>query len=471
MNEVPIAAIGRDRIEAAVGSERMRKLEEHAESARRLFNGRVIWNINSTARGGGVAEMLQPLIGYARGLGVDVRWVVVEGDPEFFAVTKRIHNHLHGHPGDGGPLGDHERNRYEDTLSRNMQELAGVIRPGDIAVCHDPQTAGLIPELKKKDVLTVWRCHVGHDHPNEYVHRTWDFLLPYVSQADRYVFTRKTFIPKQLDNGNAVIVPPSIDPLSPKNQPMKPEVARSILTFTGLLEGRDLEADPVFEREDGSKSRVVHCADVIHLGRAPAPERRMVVQVSRWDRLKDPIGVLEGFADYLARDSASLVLAGPNVSAVADDPEGGAMLDQVFVAWRELPHEVRKHIHIVCLPMTDREENAAIVNALQRHATVIVQKSLFEGFGLTVTEAMWKGRPVIASAVGGIQDQIVDGEHGLLVKDPADLHEFAHLVQRLLDDDDLARKLGENARARVEEQFLFTRHLFQYFELLRDMLS
>lgn len=471
MEEVRVAPIGRDRIEFAIGADRLREFEPHAEAARRLLKGRVVWNINSTALGGGVAEMLQPLIGYARGLDIDMRWAVIDGDPEFFDITKRIHNNLHGDAGDGGALGDEQRRHYDQVMARNLAAWADTVRPGDIVICHDPQTAGLVPELRKRDAAVIWRCHVGHDHPNACCEQAWDFLSPYLASAQRYVFTRKSFIPKQLDHRKTFMVAPSIDPLSPKNQPMEAEVARAILITTGILEGASPEAEPVFTREDGSCGRVVHCADMIHLGRAPSVDRRLVVQVSRWDHLKDPIGVLHGFAQYLAKDSASLVLAGPNVSAVADDPEGGRMLDRVFVAWRELPHEVRKHIHIACLPMADREENAAIVNALQRHATVIVQKSLCEGFGLTVTEAMWKARPVVASAVGGIQDQLRDGVDGLLVNDPKDLHEFARAVERLLDDPALSERLACSARKRVEQEYLFTRHLIQYFDLFRQVLS
>ncbi len=208
---------------------------------------------------------------------------------------------------------------------------------------------------------------------------------------------------------------------------------------------------------------------MIRLGRPPTWETPLVVQVSRWDPLKDPVGVMRGFAslvDGTTPSSAHLVLAGPDVSGVTDDPEGGAVFDAVHLAWRALPHAVRDKIHLASLPTADVEENAVIVNALQRHATVVVQKSLKEGFGLTVTEAMWKGRPVLASAVGGIQDQIEDGVSGVLLKDPTNVEEFAMALRRLLEDPDWAQRLGAAARDRVCDQFLGIRHLLEYARLI-----
>jgi len=214
---------------------------------------------------------------------------------------------------------------------------------------------------------------------------------------------------------------------------------------------------------------VDRAADVLRLGRAPAWQTPLVVQISRWDRLKDHVGVMQGVAALLGRTDlggAQLLLAGPTVHAVADDPEASAVLDALEGAWRRLPHAQRRRVHLASLPMADPEENAAIVNALQRHAAVVVQKSLHEGFGLTVTEAMWKGRPVVASAVGGIQDQIEDGVQGLLVHDPTDLAAFGEALSRVLENSGLAAQLGGNAHQRVREQYLGIRHLVEYADLL-----
>jgi trehalose synthase len=197
-----------------------------------------------------------------------------------------------------------------------------------------------------------------------------------------------------------------------------------------------------------------------------------VVQVSRWDRLKDPVGVMRGFAEAAPGDAAPhLILAGPSLGSVSDDPDGVAVLAEVEVAWRELPDAVRHRVHLACLPMDDLEENAAIVNALQRQATVIVQKSLKEGFGLTVTEAMWKARPVIASATGGIRDQIVDGVTGLLLPDPLDLDAFAEAVAGLLAAPERARQIGQAAHESVRGSFLENRHTLQYVDLLGRLLT
>jgi trehalose synthase len=196
-----------------------------------------------------------------------------------------------------------------------------------------------------------------------------------------------------------------------------------------------------------------------------------VVQVSRWDRLKDHVGALLGFAHLTPAQlgGAHLVLAGPTVRGVADDPDGPAVFAEVTTAWRALPHERRRRVQLAALPMADPSENAAIVNALQRHAAVVLQKSLEEGFGLTVTEAMWKGRPVVASAVGGIVDQIDDGREGILLADPTDLDAFAGALHRVLSEPELARRFGAAARERVRRDFLGIRLLADYAELVEEL--
>jgi trehalose synthase len=277
-------------------------------------------------------------------------------------------------------------------------------------------------------------------------------------------------VPACCDGGRSRVIRPSIDPFSPKNQDLGPGVARAILVQAGIVEG-PARAAPVFRREDGSPGRVDRGADLIRVGRAPSWETPLVVQVSRWDRLKDHLGVMEGFS-RLGRAQATdarLVLAGPAVTAVADDPEGPQVLAELTEAWRALPHEQRRRVQIVSLPMVDPEENAAIVNALQRHAAIVVQKSLEEGFGLTVSEAMWKRRPVVASAVGGIQDQIRDGVDGLLLRDPTDERAFAAALRRLLTHPEDAERMGASAHERVREEFLGMRHLLDWAQLVRDL--
>jgi len=284
-----------------------------------------------------------------------------------------------------------------------------------------------------------------------------------------FVFTRAQYIPECCNHGRSVIIPPAIDPFSAKNQELHEGIVRAILVHAGIVEGPPGPGQPVFHRQDGSPERVDRQADIVRHGRAPHADTPLVVQVSRWDPLKDPIGVMDGFARLLDDNRAGdahLVLAGPNVTAIADDPEGAETLDLAIERWRCLPHGHRGRIHLACLPMADSEENAAIVNALQRHASVVVQKSLQEGFGLTVTEAMWKGRAVVGSAVGGIQEQIEDGVSGLLLRDSEDITAFGLLLQRLLDDPVYAETLGQAARERVRSEYLGLRQLIQHAELL-----
>ena len=444
-----------------------------AHRVRDRFAKRVVWNVNSTAVGGGVAEMLQCLLGYTRSIGIDSRWLVISGSPEFFHVTKRLHHALHGSRGDGLELDDAARSIYEENLRENALEMSSLLQPGDVVILHDPQTAGLAPHLRSAGVHVIWRCHIGLDSPNEEAQRGWDFLAPYLESIRTFVFSRQTYVPSICDHGKATIIQPSIDVFAPKNQPLSQAAVRTILVHTGLVEGPPPEdADHGFVRDDGSPGRVERRADVVRLGRPPTWDTPLVVQVSRWDPLKDMIGVMHGFTQLCngaCPVQPELVLAGPNVSGVADDPEGAIVFDQTVEAWRALPHGVRNRIHLACLPTADVQENGAIVNALQRHATVVVQKSLREGFGLTVTEAMWKARPVVASAVGGIQDQIEDGISGVLLKDPTDLGAFAGALCGLLCEPERMRAMGDAARERVRQRFLGLQHLLKYAALLEKI--
>ena len=248
-----------------------------------------------------------------------------------------------------------------------------------------------------------------------------------------------------------------------------PKSVHAILTSAGIVDDGDRDA-ATFKRVDGSPGRIEHRAAIAEASRLGA-ETPLVVQVSRWDRLKDPIGVLEGFVGGVASVcDAHLMLAGPSVAEVADDPEGAETYDEVQRAFDALPEDVKSRIHLVCLPMDDDEENAAMVNALQRRADIIVQKSLAEGFGLTVAEAMWKARPVVASRIGGIQDQIEDGVSGILLDDPTDREAFATAVCGLLNDPERARAMGEAAKARVTTHFLGSRHLAQYVEICEELI-
>jgi trehalose synthase len=205
--EVAISSMSPARFRSVLSPARFEAFEQGMRRARALLAGRVIWNVNSTARGGGVAELLESLVAYARGAGVDVRWVVIEGTPEFFAVTKRLHNRLHGTLGDGGPLDDGTRAVYEQVLADNLPGLIERVRPGDVVIVHDPQPAGLIAELRAAGAAVIWRCHVGLDRPNDLARGAWEFLRPYIADADAYVFSRESFTWEGLDRDRIAVIP------------------------------------------------------------------------------------------------------------------------------------------------------------------------------------------------------------------------------------------------------------------------
>jgi trehalose synthase len=284
----------------------------------------------------------------------------------------------------------------------------------------------------------------------------WDLLRPYVLPAERYVFTREAYLWDGLDRERMRVIPPSIDALSPKNAPV--DDVDGILAAAGIIEGRS-----------DRHLRPVHRVG----GTCPIPDgARLVVQVSRWDRLKDPIGFVRMFAGHLG-DVSDLyaVYAGPEPDGVDDDPEARGVIAACAELWRSLHPDLRRRIHLLSIPMDDVDENATVVNALQRRADVVVQKSIKEGFGLTVAEAMWKSRPIVASRVGGIQDQIEHGRTGLLVDDPYDVAAFAHEVRALLGDADYAKRIGSAAHEAVRERYLGPRQLRQYSDLMTELVG
>jgi trehalose synthase len=472
LQEVVVHAIDAARLAPLIGAERMARYEAAAVAARELLGDRTVFNVNSTATGGGVAELLDSLLAYARGAGIDVRWLVLAGNPAFFAVTKRLHNWIYGAPGDGGELDDAARAVYEQVAADNAQELLATVRAGDVVLLHDPQTAALAQPLRRAGAVVVWRCHIGCDVENEWTRRGWAFLRPYVEDVDALVVSRAPFAPPWADPARVHVIPPSIDPFAAKNEQMAPQQVHDALVHVGMLAGEPGAPHVPFTRRDGSPGRIDRRADVLQTGPPPPPGAPLVVQVSRWDRLKDMAGVMTGFAEHVdAGLGAHLMLTGPAVTGVADDPEGGAVLDECIALWRALPHAVRSRVHLACMPMADPDEQSAIVNALQRHASIVVQKSLAEGFGLTVAEAMWKERPIVASAVGGIADQIRDGTDGILLADPHDLAAFGAAVERLLRDPLEAARLARNARDRATAEFLGDRHLQQYGALLARVVG
>jgi trehalose synthase len=442
------------------------------QDARKLLRGRTVWMVNSTALGGGVAQLLRTLLPYWRGAGIDVRWMVLRGSAEFFRVTKRFHNHLQGQPGDGDVLGIEELATFDRAAHHHARALATQLAPGDVVVLNDPQTAAMSVPLERAGANVVWCCHVGIDNDNEFSENAWRCLRSRLAGARCFVFSRYTSLPDWLGGAETSILTPGIDPASTKNLPMSDGAARTILQHLGLAAGPP-STTPSYACTDGSTAMLAARPTILDSDGAPDWTRDpVVVSLARWDRIKDPLGILDGFLErVLSASDAHLLLAGPDAQQVADDPDAATVLADVRERWRRLPAPVRARVHLACLPLTSPHENDAMINAIQRQAAVVVKKSLQEGFGLGVTEAMWKGRPVVASAVGGHLEQIQHLHSGLLVRDPADIGAFGDAIVQLLREPPLAVRLGKTARERARALFLNDRHFIRWVEVLGSALE
>jgi trehalose synthase len=470
MDEISINPRSAEPFAEIIGDERLARFVGDLEAARERLDGATVWHINSTGAGGGVAEMLQSVLSYPAGAGIDVRWLVIEGSEPFFELTKRIHHLLHGSSGDDGPLGEPERKLYEQVLGAEEQGLAERVRPGDVVVLHDPQVVGLARRLAKLGAVVIWSCHIGADEANDETRRAWEFLLPYVAETAAQTFSRRQYEWENLEGPKVAVIPPCIDAFATKNEPLDNDRVAAILAASAIIPRANGQCSPEFHRQDGSAGTVTRRAET----REEAPigeEAPIVCQISRWDPLKDHGGLMKAFVEHVDPDlGAQLVLAGPAMGSVDDDPEASATFARLVEDREQLEADARERVHICSLPMDDVDENAAIVNALQRRSDVIVQKSLAEGFGLTVAEAMWKGRPTLGSRVGGIQDQIVAGESGVLV-DATDSDDLGAAVTSLLSDADAAARLGEAGRRRVIENYLAPSYLTNQFALIERLVG
>jgi trehalose synthase len=413
-----------------LGPDRAARMVEAAALLRERLDGGTLWHVNSTDAGGGVAEMLHVLVPLYRALGVPVRWAVVEGDERFFDITKRLGSLVYGSEAESDLLSPAEVDVYLAHLAGQAAELRVVVGPADTVLLHDHQTAGLAPVLPAAAVH--WRCHVGVDEPTSGSVAGWAVIAALLDRTDGVVFSIERHVPAELDGHPVAIVPPVLWPFSPKNRPIADEELPGLLDRCGL-DGDDLPGHVV---ADGPWD----------------PQAPLVVQVSRWDRLKDMHGVLTGFARSVPE--ARLALIGPDPDGIPDDVEQAHWFTVCHAAWQSLPGVVRARIRLVCLPMDDLDDNAVLVNAAQRAATVVTQKSLAEGFGLTVTEAMWKSRAVVASAVGGIATQIRHRRTGLLLDDPYNLQGFAALVGAVTGGAVDGAALGAGAHATVRDHYL-----------------
>lgn len=480
--------------------ERERTLDDHEQvahlapavhalraEARRLvprLGGRTVWMVNSTPRGGGVAEMLPGLVGLLRDLGVDVEWLAIGSDrPEFFPLTKRIHNLIHGE-GDPG-LGEEDRALYDEVTRAEARQVAAEIRPGDVVVVHDPQPMGLAGVLREEtDLRAVWRCHIGLDEENRATRSAWRFLEPYADAYERAVFSAPEYIPQYLA-GRSTIIHPAIDPLTDKNRDLSLHkivgtlVNARLARSPGPVMGSEFEAPARRLQPDGTFAPADRPDDIGLL------QRPVVTQVSRWDRLKGFGPLLRAFARLKRgaletpgptsehrrrRESVRLVLAGPDPASVQDDPEAVAVLDELQATYLDLEPAVRDDVALVSLPMRSRKENALMVNALQRASSVVVQNSLREGFGLTVTEAMWKGVPVLSNRRAcGPRQQVRDDLDGRLADDPEDPEELAAVLDEMLRHPTARDRWGRTAQRRAHDLFLVFTQAGAWLELLAEV--
>jgi len=374
------------------------------------LRGKTIRNINSTAVGGGVAEILTRMIPLLKGLDVDARWDVIRGDERFFIITKKMHNALHGVP---ASLDAEELEYFAEVNRRNTGDLD---LGGDIVFVHDPQPIGLVLGKKGSGQKWVWRCHIDFTNPQP---RVWDFLREFIEKYDAAVFSAPSF--SRALPIRQVLISPSIDPLSDKNRELTEEEKSRICARFGLDRTRPI-----------------------------------ITQISRFDYLKDPVGVIKAYKIAKERVDCQLVLAG---GGATDDPEGARVLEEV-----KLEASGDPDIFILYLPPASDIE----INALQRVSNIVLQKSLKEGFGLTVAEALWKSKPVIASAVGGIPLQISHKYSGILTHS---VEGTAYWIKQLLQEPAYASRLGANGREHIQANYLITRHIREYLLLFLSLYA
>lgn len=467
-------------------SDAVADLRREADALIPQLRDRTVWMVNSTARGGGVAEMLPKMVALLNELGLPTRWAVIGSDrAEFFEITKRLHNLIHG---EGDPeISRSDAELYEAVNAENASEFAKRVQPEDVVVIHDPQPLAMAGFLKKRlGVRIVWRCHIGLDEHTPATRAAWSFLRPYAAACDRAVFSAAEYIPDYLA-GRSTIIYPALDPQSHKNRELSPHKLAGVLCNAELK----LEGHPVLTPRFREPARRLN-SDGQFVGAATDGEiglfyRPIVTQISRWDRLKGFAPLLEAFVRVKQRlrnpsrddserhrrrlEIVRLALAGPDPATIQDDPEGLGVLDELCAAYKKLPESLQKDVAVLVLPMRSRKQNALMVNALQRCSTVVVQNSLREGFGLTATEAMWKGLAVVGTKACGLRTQIRDGIDGLVVRNPRDPDEIATKIDALLRDPQRRDVLGRSAQRRVHQEFLIFTQLRRWLRTLAECVS
>jgi len=396
-----------------VGEDKVKRLKELAAP---LQNKRVL-HLNATAYGGGVAELLKTQVAVMQSLGLYVDWYVMSAKPEFYEVTKLFHNTLQGHP---GTITDVQKEIYLETVKNNAR---AIVESYDYVIVHDPQPLAILDYITAPTGKWIWRCHIDTSEPNPDV---WNFINPYIKNYDAVIFTLEEFVKEGADFKNLTFIPPSIDPLSPKNSEMSEEEINNIMYSYNV-----------------------------------DPDRPLMTQVSRFDPWKDPLGIIDIYRNIKFGQvkkgikGLQLVLVG---SMAHDDPEGWIIYDRVMRrAGEDFDLNVYTNFHNV---------GDVGVKAFQYASDVVLQKSIREGFGLTVTEALWKGKPVIGGRAGGIKIQIQDGINGFLV---SNIQEGTEKTLYLLQNPDIAKRMGAAGKQLVKEKFLTTREIEDYLKLFNKL--
>lgn len=456
--------------------------EDLAARLRKRLQGRSIWMLNSTASGGGVAEMMPTLINLFHDLKVPVSWIVMNpSDPAFFLLTKKLHHLMHGSNEGGERMSKQESALYCYESERIAAALTSIVKEKDLLVVHDPQPLGagaFLAEQRKRQRL-LWRCHIGTELGNDYSRHAWSFLKPYLQPYRETFFTHPDYIPRFL-KGKSSLLYPAIDPLSDKNVWLSTEEYVDILRMSRLY-GTRLKGfiHPVKQLKADGSVRLPDNFDPFNMP--------IILQISRWDHLKGFIPLMKGFLHMKRKARAThyrglqdltrrmireslLVLAGPEVGTVADDPEPELVLKEIKEYYSSLSAKEQKQIKILLIPMKSRKENALIVNALQRSAEVIVQNSIREGFGLTVTEAMWKEIPLLATDVGGIRLQVHDHQTGIVIKNPLKEKELGDKLLYLLTHRRERMRMTRHGWLHTMDHYLMPSLLHKYLGIFQRHL-
>eukprot|EP01083_Nonionella_stella_P061145 159423_1 len=458
------------------------------------LRNRTIWMINSTAVGGGVAEMLPMLIGMFEDVGVTIKWVVISppsnvNQEAFFDLTKQMHNNIHGawNPDTMEELGDKHRKILEEVCVANAEEFIPLVQPDDVIVIHDPQPLAMIKFIKQRlNNVVAWRCHIGVDFENDTVYKTWQFLKPYINLADHIIFSLPEYLPKYVVQEGRIpcsIIPPAICPFTPKNIGLSPIELLNVLSKSGVVYRPNLSEQwqHKAQRVCGKTGNLIPCSTAYNTN-YELLMNPVLCEISRWDALKGWSQLIEAFT-YVKKNPDKftdsdmlkkmvLVLVGPDTKFVADDPEGIKVFNDLrdfYVKLGKTDKAIQDQIYIISAPMDNTAQNALIINALQRLSSIVIQNSIMEGFGLTVTEGLYKGTPIIASNVGGIKTQVFDQQNGVSIQNPRDYKSVAKAINTMVaGGKDQMKKYGIEGKKTVINKYLIWSQCRNYLDFLKQ---